>query len=169
MSGGESIEPPIPSLDGAAPTAIYVEALAAKVTEALDATGLYHDEALAMVHTWKRQWFGTPGVRVLYLMPQAWTDAAIPLTITPAPEETRRVMMIRVEVITPELEQADAAMAKQLAQPSTEGAARAHFDKLGRFAEPRLRRALSIVGDPALGQAYLESLTRAETRAGVGE
>lgn len=169
MSGGESIEPEIPSLDGAAPMAIYVEALAAKVTEALDATGLYHDEAVAMVSTWKRQWFGTPGVRVLYLMPQAWTDAAIPLTITPPPEEVRRVMMIRVEVITPELEQADAAMAKLLAQPSTEGQGRAHFDGLGRFAEPRLRRALAIVGDPLLGQAYLASVTSAETRAGVGE
>ncbi|MEO5726226.1 MAG: hypothetical protein ABI134_16715, partial [Byssovorax sp.] len=169
VSGGESLEPSIPSLEGAAPTAIYVEALAAKVTEALDATGLYHDEALAMVHTWKRQWFRTPGVRVLYLMPQAWTDAAIPLTITPPPEEMRRVMMIRVEVITPELEQADAAMAKQLAQPSTESVGRAHFDGLGRFAEPRLRRALAIVGDPVLGQAYLASITSAETRASVGE
>ena len=112
VSGGESLEPAIPSLEGAAPTAMYVDALAAKVTEALDATGLYHDEAVAMVSTWKRQWFRTPGVRVLYLMPQAWTDAAIPLTITPPPDETRRVMMIRVEVITPELEQADAAMAE---------------------------------------------------------
>jgi len=169
VSGGESVEPAIPSLDGAASTAVHVEALAAKVTEALDATGLYHDEALAMVSTWKRQWFGTPGVRVLYLMPQTWTDAALPLTITPPPEEMLRVMMIRVEVITPELEQIDAAMAKLLSQPLTEGVARAHFEALGRFAEPRLRRALAVVGDPALGQAYLASVTSAETRAGIGE
>lgn len=169
IAGGEVFEPAIPSLDGAADLAAYADALATSVTEALDATGLYHDEALSMVHTWKRQWFKTPGVRVLYLMPQAWTDAAIPLTITPPPEETRRVMMVRVEVITPELEQADAAMAKKLAQPSTESVARAHFDALGRFAEPRLRRALAIVGDPSLGQAYLASITSAETRAGVGE
>src|SRR6185436_20945054 len=96
------------------------DSLAAAVTAALDETGLFHDEAVAMVNTWKRQWFRTPGVRVLYLMPQALTDAAIPLTITPPPEEVRRVMMIRVEVITPELEQADAAMAKLLADPVTE-------------------------------------------------
>jgi len=50
-----------------------------------------------------------------------------------------------------------------------EGVGRAHFDKLGRFAEPRLRRALAIAGDPSLGQAYLASITSAETRAGVGE
>ena len=48
------------------------------------------DEAVAMVSTWKRQWFATPGVRVLYLIPQAWTDASIPLTVSPAPEELVR-------------------------------------------------------------------------------
>lgn len=169
VRGGESVEPAIPSLEGALPTALYVEALATKVTEALDATGLYHDEAQAMVSTWKRQWFATPGVRVLYLMPQTWTDTVIPLTLNPPPEELLRVMMIRVEVITPELEQADASMAKLLAQAETEATGRAHFNGLGRFAEPRLRRALAIVGDPLLGQAYLATLASAETRAGVGE
>ena len=44
-----------------------------------------------------------------------------------------------------------------------------YFQALGRFAEPRLRRALAIVGDPALGQAFLATVTSAETRAGVGE
>lgn len=169
VASGEAFEPAIPSLDGALPLAAYTEALAAKVTDALDATGLYHDEAQAMVSTWKRQWFGTPGVRVLYLMPQSWTDAAIPLSMTPAPEEMLRVMMIRVEVITPELEQVDAKMAKLLAQPKNEAQGQAHFDALGRFAEPRLRRALAIVGDEALGQTYLASITSAETRVRVGE
>ncbi|MEP7123034.1 MAG: hypothetical protein ABJE95_19055 [Byssovorax sp.] len=167
--GGEVFEPAIPSLDGALDVAAYSDALAVKVTEALDATGLYHDEARAMVSTWKRQWFGTPGVRVLYLMPQSWTDAAIPLTITPPPDEALRVMMIRVEVITPETEQVDAMMAKLLGDAKTAAEGEAHFQSLGRFAEPRLRRALTIVGDPALGQAFLATVTSAETRAGVGE
>ena len=169
VAGGEVFEPAIPSLDGAADLPAYEDALAVKVTEALDATGLYHDEARAMVSTWKRQWFGTPGVRVLYLMPQTWTDAAIPLTITPPPDEALRVMMIRVEVITPELEQVDATMAKLLGDAKGEGEAQAYFHALGRFAEPRLRRALAIVGDAALGQAFLATVTSAETRAGVGE
>jgi hypothetical protein len=169
VAGGEVVEPAIPSLDGAAPLSVYSDALAVKVTEALDATGLYHDEAKAMVSTWKRQWFGTPGVRVLYLMPQSWTDAAIPLTLTPAPDEMVRVMMIRVEVITPEIEQVDAANAKLLGDAATAAEAQAHFQALGRFAEPRLRRALAIVGEPGLGQVFLASITSAETRAGVGE
>jgi hypothetical protein len=108
-------------------------------------------------------------VRVLYLMPQSWTDAAIPLTINPPPDEALRVMMIRVEVITPEIEQVDAKMAKLLGDAKAEGEAQAHFLSLGRFAEPRLRRALAIVGDATLGQAFLATITSAETRAGVGE
>src|SRR6185503_1647481 len=87
-----------PSLEGAADTAAYAEALGSSVTDALDATGLYHDEAEAMVNTWKRQWFATPGIRLLYLIPQSWTESSIPLSIDPAPEKMVRVMMIRVEV-----------------------------------------------------------------------
>jgi hypothetical protein len=169
VAPGETFEPAIPSLDGAPDLATYTDALAVEVTKALDATGLYHDEAQAMVNTWRRQWFTTPGVRVLYLMPQSWTDAAIPLTLDPPPDEMLRVMMIRVEVITPETEQADAKMAKLLADPGTEKQARDHFGALGRFAEPRLRRALAVVGDPLLGQAYLATITSVETRVGTGE
>jgi hypothetical protein len=169
VAPGEAFEPAIPSLDGAADLGAYADALGVQVTAALDATGLYHDEAQAMVNTWKRQWFKTPGVRVLYLMPQSWTDAAIPLTLDPPPDEMLRVMMIRVEVITKETEQGDAKMAKLLADPATEAQARSHFDALGRFAEPRLRRALTIVGDATLGQAYLATITSVETRVGAGE
>jgi hypothetical protein len=169
VAAGEVFEPAIPSLDYAPALPTYADELAVRVTEALDATGLYHDEARAMVSTWKRQWFTTPGVRVLYLMPQSWTDAAIPLTINPPPDEALRVMMIRVEVITPEIEQVDAKMAKLLGDAKAEGEAQAHFLSLGRFAEPRLRRALAIVGDATLGQAFLATITSAETRAGVGE
>jgi hypothetical protein len=159
----------IPSLSGATETAAYADALGLEVTRALDATGLYHDEAQAMVNTWKRQWFGTPGVRLLYLVPEAWTDASIPLTVSPAPDQMRRVMMIRVEVIPPELEAVDVGNAKLLGSDGTAASAEAYFKSLGRFAEPRLRRALSLLGDPVYGASFLASITTAETRVGAGE
>jgi hypothetical protein len=143
--------------------------LAAELTQALDKTGLYHDEAVAMVSTWQRQWFKTPGIRVLYLMPQPWTEASIPLTVAPAPDETVRVMMIRVEVITPELETADVAAAQELASVATQPSAVAYFTALGRFAEPRLRRALQILGNPAYGASYLASIATVDTRETAGE
>jgi hypothetical protein len=167
--GGDLLNVEVPSLDRAAALADFTGNLAYEVIALLDETGLYHDEAVAMVKTWKRQWFGTPGVRVLYLMPQSWTNSSIPLTVTPPPDELLRVMMIRVEVITPELEQLDTTMARLLASPTTEALAKQHFNSLGRFAEPRLRRALSLLGEPSYGQAYLGSITSAETRQRVGE
>lgn len=159
----------VPALAAAPATAAFTEALGAEVTRALDATGLYHDEAQAMVNTWKRQWFTTPGVRLLYLVPQKWTDASIPLSVSPAPEQMLRVMMIRVEVISPELEAADVEKAKLLGDAATEAEAAGYFKALGRFAEPRLRRALSLLGEPAYGAALLASIASAETRVRAGE
>jgi hypothetical protein len=164
-----SLTSTIPSLDGASDIATYTAALADAVTNALDTTGLYHDEAVAMVDTWKRQWFGTPGIRVLYLIPQSWTDASIPLSISPAPDSLVRVMMIRVEVIPPEDEAIDTAQVELLADPVMESTVENHFVSLGRFAEPRLRRALAILGNPSYANALLEKIATAETRVGMGE
>jgi hypothetical protein len=120
-----------------------------------DANGLYDDEATAMVNTWKRQWFRTPGPRLLYIAPQSWTDRSIPLAVDPKPESTKRVMVIRVEILTPEIEAADVAALRGLASPATAGAARDHFAALGRFAEPRLRRAVALLGHPAYAEPLL--------------
>jgi hypothetical protein len=160
-----------PSLESGMPIEAFVEALGAQVTDALDATGLYHDEAVAMVSTWKRQWFRTPGIRLLYLAPQAWTESSIPLTVSPAPEATVRVMMIRVEIITPELESADVAKAKMLAEESESSSeqAKAYFLGLGRFAEPRLRRAASLLGDAPYVAPLLAEIATAPTSIAAGE
>lgn len=59
--------------------------------------GLREDEAQAMVDTWRDSWF-EPGLRVLYTVPREVTDAVLPLTITPAPQATVRVMIGRTDV-----------------------------------------------------------------------
>ena len=41
----------------------------------LEGAGLYADEARAMVDTWRREWFGDEGLRLLYLAPRALVDA----------------------------------------------------------------------------------------------
>jgi hypothetical protein len=148
----------IPSLAGAQDVETYADALARSVRTALDANGLYDDEATAMVNTWKRQWFRTPGPRLLYIAPQSWTDASIPLKVSPAPESTKRVMVIRVELVTPELESTDTAALRGLANAKTAPAARAHFASLGRFAEPRLRRAIGLLGHPSFAQPLLDEV-----------
>jgi hypothetical protein len=158
-----------PSLDGAPSLDAYDQALGDAIVQALDGAGLYHDESLAMVATWKRQWFHTPGVRLLYLAPQSWTDASIPLTLQPKPDAITRVMMMRVEVVTPELEAADTKEAQLLASPSTASQGQAYFLGLGRFAEPRLRRALALLGSPSYGDALLSQIATAATDVSSGE
>jgi hypothetical protein len=164
IAPGGTLSAELPLLYGTLPLDTYPEELGAAVTSALDDTGLYHDEAVAMVNTWKHQWFRTPGIRLLYVIPQKWTDESIPLTIEPKPDATLRVMLIRVEVITPEQEAEDVAALSELDSKGGE----AYFGALGRFAEPRLRRALALAPSAA-GQDYLAQIGSANTSVVSGE
>jgi hypothetical protein len=166
VDGQQEIELQAPELAALRPLPEYSSALGAKVTDVLEQSGLYHDEAVAMVSTWQRQWFLTPGVRLLYLAPAAWTDAVIPLTISPVPDTVVRTMMIRVELLTPEMEAEDVAALTLLESDPSRG--RAHFAALGRFAEPRLRRALRQLPSSA-GSSYLEELRYGVARAALSE
>jgi hypothetical protein len=78
------------------------EALETEVRDALIRAGLNRDEAFAMVATWKHQWFGEQGTRMLVILPQSLIDSALPLSITPTPDKTTRVFVSRLEVLTPE-------------------------------------------------------------------
>lgn len=166
VAAGSRLSTEAPTLEGAPTLDEFDSQLGQAVTRALDATGLYHDEALAMVNTWKRQWFRTPGVRLLYVIPQRWTDSSIPLTIEPRPDTVLRVMLIRVEVITPEQEAADVAAVAKLDVSLAEG--KAYFAALGRFQEPRLRRALALKYSKN-GVVYLDEIRTANTTHASGE
>lgn len=118
--------------------------LAAEMTSALTAEGLFQREATAMVNTWKDSWFAEEGLRVLYVLPRAWTDDTLPITLRPAPAELVRVMVGRAEIITPFVQR---ELSNALTQAKAgDGRARenvvAEFKKLGRFAEPALRLAI---------------------------
>src|SRR6185295_8646373 len=45
---------------------------------ALMKEGLYEREATAMVKTWRDSWMEEKGLRVLYVLPRAWTDRILP-------------------------------------------------------------------------------------------
>ncbi len=152
------------------PIDAYAQDLAKAMVTELDKAGLYHDESVAMVKTWARQWFRTPGVRVLYLAPRPWTDAQIPLTISPAPQQMVRVMMIRVEAITRVQEQADLVAAHNLdGDASAQASGEAYFAALGRFAEPRLRRAMAQMAAGPSATSYLAALSGVDASVRIGE
>jgi len=72
-----------------------------ELQQSLVADGLYADEANALIETWNRAYFRSPGLRLFFLVPQAWTDHYLPLSVS-APAEIRRVMVGRIELISPE-------------------------------------------------------------------
>lgn len=125
----------------------YLAEAQAQVAAALEATGLYPDEARAMVETWERSYFLTPGIRVLYIVPRAWTDALLPLTLTPEPDALVRTLVGRIEVMT-EDEEWDLAEQLEGLDPGVGEDVQAGWslvDELGRLAEPKLRRVEELL------------------------
>jgi hypothetical protein len=117
--------------------------LGERMADSLVSEGLYRREAVAMVNTWKDSWFAEDGLRVLYVLPRAWTDRTLPLKMNPAPRELVRVMVGRAEVLSPTLQKKlanDLAMAEH-GDNEARTQVLAEFKKLGRFAEPAWRLA----------------------------
>jgi len=82
-----------------------VEALSRELEKLLVAQGLYPDEAHAMLETWNDSWF-EEGTRLLYIVPRPFVDGVLPLAIKPAPANTTRVFVGRMEIVTPTTEHA---------------------------------------------------------------
>src|SRR5678816_3231340 len=139
----------VPAMDHALPLDQFVEQVSADVASRLVASGLYKKEALAMVNTWKSSYFKTDGVRVLFVMPQSWTDRFIPMRITPAPEQLVRVMVGRVELLDRDRESRAEKAIGALASSNPQVREQA-FDLLrseGRYVEPIVRRTLQASTD----------------------
>jgi len=142
--------------------------LSNRVVQSLIEEGLYEKEARAMVNTWQDSWFGEEGTRLFYMLPRQLTDELLPLTISPAPDQILRVMVGRLEIISPEVETRITGMIQASAQ-SREARAKQSSDKskspragstqspvpelpqallqMGRLAEPSLVRIKSFTKD----------------------
>ncbi len=131
------------------PKAGVIEGLKVVVKHALVEQGLFGDEAEAMVATWARQWFGTEGTRFLYLVPRALVDGLLPLEIQPKPDALVRVLVGRLEYMTPEAEQGliRDLVAATSAEPREMKEALERIYSLDRFLEPHLRRVLTLTTD----------------------
>lgn len=122
------------------------------VLDVLRGTGLYDKEARAMLETWKDTWF-EDGLRALYVLSAATTDALLPLTVSPKPTESVRVLVGRLELLLPDRVTAlRTALAK-----GQEAAAQKEY---GRFAEPLLTRAIVEAKDVGEQRRLAEVLSR---------
>jgi hypothetical protein len=84
-----------PTLDGS------FSELRRDLETALVQQGLFPKEAHAMVETWRDSWF-EEGSRLIYIVPASAIDAMLPLQIDPAPSQTARVFVGRIELVTAE-------------------------------------------------------------------
>ena len=132
-----------------------------QVAKALVAEKLYPKEAAAMVKTWADSWFAEEGTRVFYMVPRDVTDQVLPLTISPAPDETVRVLVGRVEVLSPTTERELMKVIGERAVTRAEHAAAgdntplpipAELTKLGRLAEPALVRVRELAKDDRISR-----------------
>jgi hypothetical protein len=85
-----------PSLDSSLPV------LRQELESALVARGLFPKEASAMLETWRDSWF-EEGSRLIYILPTTAVDGILPLQVEPAPAQTLRVFVGRIELVTPEM------------------------------------------------------------------
>jgi hypothetical protein len=131
-----------PSRDSAAVETVS-KALGERMTRSLVQSGLFQREAAAMIKTWQESWFAEDGVRVLYVLPRAWTDRTLPLTLDPSPRELVRVMVGRAEVLLPAAQQTLAVNLSKASEGDADARQEAlkQLKKLGRFAEPALQLA----------------------------
>jgi hypothetical protein len=139
-------------LSAAQPLNVAVPAAKQMVADTLTASGLYAKEARAMVNNWEHSYFATPGLRVLSITPRRIVDATIPITIEPKPTELSRVMVGRLEVLTPGIEKSVAEAVAGLGAPdaTSRAVAETRLAALGRMREPVLRRIMAMTADDGI-------------------
>ena len=149
VSPGSALEQAVPAMRASQPMDEFVTRVSNDVARRLVESGLYEKEARAMVNTWASSYFKTDGVRLLFVLPQSWTDRFIPMRITPAPAELVRVMVGRMELLDAAREQRAEDAISHLSSPDPAARERA-FETLraeGRYVEPIVRRTLRTSTD----------------------
>jgi hypothetical protein len=117
-----------PSLDGS------FAQLRHDLETALVAQGLFPKEAQAMVETWRDSWF-EEGSRLIYIVPAHAIDRMLPLEVDPAPAQTARVFVGRIELMTAET--------KRVVEEAFARSDWPVVERYGRFLEPILARISS--------------------------
>jgi hypothetical protein len=155
-----------------------IDELKQAVEAALTAEGLYEKEARSMVHTWESSWFGEEGTRLFYVVPRRITDELLPLQLSPAPQELVRVLVGRMEIMTPSEEQRildlvarsqtvrDAAAQQEASDEVRQVMLQPTFNELltmGRLAEPALVRVKNIAPKLALRYEALRLISELRT------
>ena len=102
-----------------------------------------------MVETWRDSWF-EEGSRLLYIVPPEFVNAVLPLSIKPAPIQTTRVFVGRLELVTPATA---SAVERAFAERD-----RATLGKYARFLEPILKTMIASALDSGKAKEFHDDL-----------
>ncbi len=122
------------------------ENLKKSLHEALVSDGLFDDEAQALLNTWELSYFKSAGLRVFFLLPRAWTDFYLPLSI-PGVSDITRVMVGRIELVTPRQRETLHQLAQLSTMEITNGAIRLQSSYYGRLTTKSGSAQLNRVND----------------------
>jgi hypothetical protein len=129
-----------------------MDSLKQAVEDMLIAQGLYQDEAQAMFETWRDSWF-EEGSRLLYIVPRQFVDGVLPLTITPAPAQTVRVFVGRLELVT--------AATQRAVEQALSTHDQTTLTRYGRFLVPILENMIADEKSPAKKAQFTAYLNNA--------
>ena len=143
------LDQPVPEMSESRPLDEFIKQVSDDVARRLVQSGLYEKEARAMVNTWASSYFKTDGVRMLFVLPQSWTDRYIPMKVKPRPQQLVRVMVGRMELLDEAREKRAEDAIRELSSSDSAARERA-FETLraeGRYVEPIVRRTLRTSTD----------------------
>jgi hypothetical protein len=135
--GHAAISTPIPQSG----SAMNLKQLRASMKDALVASGLFDDEAEAMLSTWEKSYFKSSGLRLFYVVPRRWTDHYLPLKLS-TDAQVERVMIGRLEILSPEQRTALLTLASMDNISTHMKQAWDLYSSLGRFKTPLMIDAL---------------------------
>ena len=126
---GAILDPPVLGVSQNA----SLDSLLHDLEASLISSGLYPEEAHAMLESWKDSWF-EEGSRLIYIVPNSFVEKILSLSIAPQPSAVRRVFVGRMELLT------------SATQNAIETASAAHdkttLTKYGRFLAPMIEEML---------------------------
>jgi hypothetical protein len=122
---GVILDPPV--LDAS------LDSLLSDLQASLISSGLYREEAHAMLESWKDSWF-EEGSRLIYIVPNSFVEKILPLSIEPQPAALHRVFVGRLELLTPATQNA--------IETAVAGHDKAALSKYGRFVAPMIEMML---------------------------
>jgi hypothetical protein len=126
------------------PFANFTQLAEKMLLEDLTANGLYQDEAVAMMNTWKQGYFKTPGLRVLYVLNREEVERILPMKLHSGSSmrkldyDMTRVFIGRIEVLTVSQE-------VKLLQKILAAGENFEVGSLGRFADSLLLRIKEVM------------------------